>query len=243
MTEDDPPAQDDAIAIGGHLSHDTLFERVVSTVPPPYRSRLVALISGNGSLDQDSSTGDGKIMRMLKHPSRSRHLLAVGKTSHPGLGGLLLFALSDRFRRCRGCGTVYRSTADHFGHTPRGRLRGRCKSCQAARTRAWYANNKERTTRRVAAYKEREAVAGPRPARDEIEDLRRQQQDRCAYCGVDLRGGGELDHRVPLARGGSNGIANRSWACRTCNRDKHDKTVEEFLYWRRDRGMPVAGQA
>jgi len=240
VSREEPPEQGGAKGFAGHDDHDALLEFVVSTVPQPYRMRLVALISSSVPLDQGSSTSDGKIRRMLKHPVRSRHLLHVTQTSHPGLGEVLLFALSDWFRRCSGCGTVYRSSADHFGHTPSGALRSRCKRCQAARTRSWYANNRERTLRRVAAYKAREADAGPRPSSDELGDLRRRQGDRCAYCGAELGGAGELDHRVPLARGGSNGVANRSWACRTCNRDKHDKTAEEFLDWRRKRGLRIA---
>lgn len=49
----------------------------------------------------------------------------------------------------------------------------------------------------------------------------------CAYCGrsdVAL----EADHRTPLARGGSNNIANILPACRSCNGRKATKTEAEF---------------
>jgi 5-methylcytosine-specific restriction endonuclease McrA len=48
----------------------------------------------------------------------------------------------------------------------------------------------------------------------------------CAYCGVS--GPLEADHRVPLARGGSNFIDNILPACRSCNGRKHKMTEEEF---------------
>jgi 5-methylcytosine-specific restriction endonuclease McrA len=49
---------------------------------------------------------------------------------------------------------------------------------------------------------------------------------RCAYCG----GIGPLqaDHRVPLALGGSNAIANILPACPSCNARKHLLTEDEF---------------
>ena len=51
-------------------------------------------------------------------------------------------------------------------------------------------------------------------------------QGCCAYCGE--AGPLEADHRIPLARGGSNAIANILPACRRCNARKHVLTEEEF---------------
>ena len=48
----------------------------------------------------------------------------------------------------------------------------------------------------------------------------------CAYCGA--TGPLEADHRVPLARGGTNLIDNILPACRSCNGMKHTMTEEEF---------------
>jgi len=50
--------------------------------------------------------------------------------------------------------------------------------------------------------------------------------DRCLYCGV---GGGEVDHVIPIARGGGHEISNLAPACRGCNRRKNRKTPSEFL--------------
>lgn len=50
----------------------------------------------------------------------------------------------------------------------------------------------------------------------------------CQYCGQ--RGGKlECDHVVPISRGGSNDIKNLVTACRDCNRDKRDKTPQEWM--------------
>jgi len=51
-------------------------------------------------------------------------------------------------------------------------------------------------------------------------------EGRCAYCGME--GPLEMDHRVPLCRGGANTIDNILPACRHCNRRKHRKTEDEF---------------
>lgn len=50
----------------------------------------------------------------------------------------------------------------------------------------------------------------------------------CAYCGVSgvpL----ELDHVVPRSRGGSERESNRVPACHTCNQQKGNRPIEEFL--------------
>ena len=49
---------------------------------------------------------------------------------------------------------------------------------------------------------------------------------RCGYCGITAKL--EADHRVPLCRGGANGISNIIPACGPCNRRKHDRTDAEF---------------
>ena len=49
----------------------------------------------------------------------------------------------------------------------------------------------------------------------------------CSYCG---QYGGQLecDHVYPVSRGGSNDDSNLATACKSCNRDKSDKTLEEW---------------
>jgi len=49
---------------------------------------------------------------------------------------------------------------------------------------------------------------------------------RCVYCGSDEKI--EMDHVIPLSRGGPNRIENIAPACRRCNLSKHDKTPDEW---------------
>ena len=51
-------------------------------------------------------------------------------------------------------------------------------------------------------------------------------EGRCAYCNEERPLG--PDHRIPLARGGSNEIWNILPACPRCNRRKHTLTEREF---------------
>lgn len=50
----------------------------------------------------------------------------------------------------------------------------------------------------------------------------------CKYCAK-IGGILEVDHVVPLSRGGTNDIENLATSCRNCNRRKRDMTAEEFI--------------
>lgn len=66
----------------------------------------------------------------------------------------------------------------------------------------------------------------------------------CQYCGrFDEKG--EVDHVLPLSRGGTDAFTNLVWACRPCNRSKGDKTVREWVRYlaQRDREDIFAGIA
>jgi hypothetical protein len=49
----------------------------------------------------------------------------------------------------------------------------------------------------------------------------------CAYCG-DVDGPHQIDHVLPLSRGGTNDLDNLQVACKPCNTSKGDRTVEEW---------------
>lgn len=58
----------------------------------------------------------------------------------------------------------------------------------------------------------------------------------CQYCGdavaIGFRAGDKLatiDHKIPLARGGSSKRFNLTCACYACNQAKADMTDEEFI--------------
>lgn len=65
---------------------------------------------------------------------------------------------------------------------------------------------------------------------------------KCRACGIDTPKGErgkfspnapELDHAIPLARGGDHTPENTQCLCRSCNSAKADRTMEEFMEWLR----------
>jgi 5-methylcytosine-specific restriction endonuclease McrA len=100
---------------------------------------------------------------------------------------------------------------------------------------AWLARQKDwrqRNPKKAHAYvrashsKRRDASNGESLTSAEWLALLEHHGGRCAYCESDDNV--EIDHRIPLIRGGSNTIENILPACRSCNRRKHRRTEEEF---------------
>lgn len=58
----------------------------------------------------------------------------------------------------------------------------------------------------------------------DIESLMLQQGGRCAYCRNGLKSDFQVDHVIPLAKGGTNWPANLALACPSCNRRKNTRT-------------------
>jgi len=92
----------------------------------------------------------------------------------------------------------------------------------------WRRENREKSHAyvRAATNKRRLAAGGHNFTSAEWLALLAHHNGSCAYCGSKALG--EIDHRTPLARGGSNLIENILPACRRCNRRKHLMTDDEF---------------
>lgn len=106
----------------------------------------------------------------------------------------------------------------------------RCNQCAAAKrdaTRDHYIRNQLRfleKAERRAAWKDRDRRAVT--ARD-IRRLFDRFDSRCAYC-CKPSDHMEIDHVVPLSRGGRHAIGNLLPACRTCNRRKSARLLIEW---------------
>lgn len=57
--------------------------------------------------------------------------------------------------------------------------------------------------------------------------------DTCFFCGCEAP---EVDHIMPLSRGGHHCLDNLRKLCKTCNEAKRAQTDEEFLTWLRKVG-------
>ena len=81
---------------------------------------------------------------------------------------------------------------------------------------------------RVAAHRhKRRALAGTFTEVD-IAALLRRQHRRCALCRTSIARGYQIDHIVPVSKGGSNWPANLQLLCRLCNLRKFDKDQAVF---------------
>jgi len=76
----------------------------------------------------------------------------------------------------------------------------------------------------------------------DLQELRLQifQRDHftCAYCGQ-VGGILEIDHIIPISRGGFNQAANLTTACVKCNRQKRTKTPPEYYKWRKNKDRNI----
>lgn len=100
-------------------------------------------------------------------------------------------------------------------------------------SRAWVQANPERAREafRMAASRRRarKRSAGGHHTSADLKEIFEAQKGRCAYCAADLnKVPKEVDHIVPLAKGGSDGRSNIQWACRACNQSKNARDPIDF---------------
>ncbi len=84
-------------------------------------------------------------------------------------------------------------------------------------------------------------AGGPMPDKYDIGRLLCEQDGKCAYCGEMLPTVYHIDHKTPVARGGTNDIENLHLTCPRCNLRKGTMTHEEFLVSKRRRPFKQAG--
>jgi len=97
--------------------------------------------------------------------------------------------------------------------------------------REWQAANPERVRANVrrANHRRRARLAGsnsPGVTREEWAAVVEFFDGCCAYCGKPAT---ELDHIVPISRGGRDALDNVQPACRKCNASKNSKLLGEWL--------------
>lgn len=145
-------------------------------------------------------------------------------------------------KACSKCGKVQPSTAEFFGHNPQGGLRNSCRACKRAYEQKQHVQKPELTAARRERYKEHLVSAPGNYTDQDIALIRRKLNDCCFYCGTLLKGCGEKDHIIAISKGGSNWPSNITLACVSCNRDKYNKSVSDFVAWRKERGLRTSKQ-
>ena len=94
----------------------------------------------------------------------------------------------------------------------------------AAYQKQWVVNNRERHN----AKSHRRRALELSVDRYEVtpREMAKMYASNCFYCGA--KGKKELDHVVPISRGGQHSIGNLVAACVKCNRSKNSKTIMEW---------------
>ena len=56
--------------------------------------------------------------------------------------------------------------------------------------------------------------------------------DKCYYCGKEVKPftvDKQIEHKIPISKGGTNNIKNLVISCKACNSGKREKTDAEYL--------------
>lgn len=143
-------------------------------------------------------------------------------------------------RTCSRCGQIFPLTREHFGQTPSGGFRSYCRKCKNEGTAEWARRNPDKTRAKWERQNENRITAGVADyGYEEIALLRTLLKGRCAYCNIPLENGSEIDHVLPISRGGTDTIDNVTLSCRKCNREKGDRTRAEYWDWRLNKALNV----
>lgn len=107
-----------------------------------------------------------------------------------------------------------------------------------AHVRNWSENNQDSVRRRSNERQKR--VDRWVPSSELRHKLFIEQSGLCALCGSSIENlqAGQVEHLTPAVRGGSNQYANLALAHVSCNREKANKTLGEYIEWRRVVGLP-----
>ena len=91
------------------------------------------------------------------------------------------------------------------------------------KSREWAKSNPVKRENMKANYRAKVLGAEGFHSYGEIKNLRKEQDDCCAICGIKLNGKYHRDHIRPISKGGSNWINNIQLLCGPCNCKKNAK--------------------
>ncbi len=152
----------------------------------------------------------------------------------------------ERKRRARGVSPRTSMTREEFLAKRRildARWKARNRGSLAAKSKFYYWENKEVCDARnrergrlnpedalcrARAHKARRRNASGVHTKDDIRKLLAIQRGRCVNCRSDIRKRYDVDHIMPLARGGSNDRSNLQLLCPPCNHSKHARDPIEW---------------
>lgn len=98
----------------------------------------------------------------------------------------------------------------------------------ADRQRVYLANNPEKARQRVSVRRARRLQAEGTHTPADIQAQYERQKGRCHWCNVKVGNTYDVDHLIPLSRGGTDWPENLVISCPPCNRSRGDKLPHEW---------------
>ena len=146
-------------------------------------------------------------------------------------------------KTCTKCNLEQPATREFFGSTPKGNLRGECRSCVRTRSKHYAKNNPENKAKQAKIRRSRTGKWAPTSKLKKL--LFERQSGLCGLCTNVMNPDEILDstclhveHLTPTCKGGTNDESNLVLAHRKCNLEKANKTFEEYIAWRKIVGLP-----
>jgi len=146
-------------------------------------------------------------------------------------------------KACTKCGEHKPATREFFGSTPKGNLRGACRTCQNKVSKKYAKDNPESV--RCRARNRHQQNDGWKPTDELKHQLFHEQDGCCALCCEPMNEADVLDadclqveHLLPVSKGGGHEDSNLVLSHRTCNQEKAAKTIAELIAWRARVGLP-----
>jgi 5-methylcytosine-specific restriction endonuclease McrA len=111
------------------------------------------------------------------------------------------------------------------------------------RNKRWQEKNKEAVRSFTRNYRAKKKAAAGYHTGDDIKGIFKSQNGICACgCGASLTAGYDVDHIIPVSRGGDNWPSNLQLLRPICNKSKNDKTMEEWMIARGTMSASVTGE-
>lgn len=145
------------------------------------------------------------------------------RESKPGIKELR--ALKERERRAKDDGTINAKAREYHRSEHSKNVSRKWIKSNTDKIRNY--NRTQRARRKFALLADESATT------QEVKAWIDSQNPICAYCSIELSENQiQLDHIIPLSKGGLHTIDNFAISCKSCNCSKGNKTLDEFIIYK-----------